>query len=222
MRNGWQNIFDSFYTRFVLRDFFGKIVPGGILLSAIAVSVMSPASVIKYIASMSFWAWIVALGVSWLTAFAIQSFAEKPLPKKLLPKGCDFSLIRYYPRGRNQKESYDLRFYFHQKASPDEKRQAERFVVIKEACGNGYVAIAISLVLVMVDAIRDKDSVLSFVAPAPSNLWVVVPVLILAIAAIYYLCQMHFFHVKREYNYMVRSLELHKSEFASSFSWVDD
>lgn len=128
------------------------------------------------------------------------------------------SLIRYYPESLNQEQFYDLCLHFHKKASPDEKQHVERFVVIKEACGNGYVAIAISLVLVVVDAILDKNIILSLVAPASNNLWVETPVLIIAIAAIYYLRQMHFIHVKREHDYIVQALRLHKSKSASSFN----
>jgi len=174
------------------------------------VLVTSSTCFVKYVASMSFWAWIAALGVSWLTAFAIQSFAEKPLPGR-----GSFSFIRYYPKSLDQQKFYDIYIRFRKNASPDEKQQVERLVVIKEACGNGYVAIAISLLLVVVDAIHG-DSILSPVAPASSNLWVVVPLLIVAVAVVYYLRQMHFIHVQRQYDYMVQTLNFHESKSASS------
>lgn len=198
MMNGWQTVFDSFYTRFVLRDFFGKIVPGGILIFAIAVSATSTSSVVAYLASMSFFAWVAIFGVSWLIAFAIQSFGEKPLPGR-----CSFSFIRYYPKSLEQQQFYDMYIRFHQNALPNEMQQVERLVVIKEACGNGYVAIAISLVLVVVDTILNR-------------VWVVVPFLIVAFAAVYYLRQMHFICVQREHDYMVQALKTHGPESVSS------
>lgn len=271
MKNSWQTVFDSFYTRFVLRDFFGKIVPGGILLFAIAVSATSPSSVAAYIASMSFWAWIATFGVSWLTAFAIQSFAENvrfiryypkvlfSVPNKCLATKLDTQSIPeevnraftdnafvltgnakvtitnvgrewqitddegkfilqkegeklniYWPDAEAQKRFYNLRIRFDKQASPEEKQQVERLVVIKEACGNGWIALAISLVLVLLGAIPDSDNILSFAALSLSDLWFVVPFLVLAVAAVCYLRRMHFVHVQRQHEYMVQALKDHK------------
>jgi hypothetical protein len=66
-----ENIFNTFYSKFILRDFFGKIVPGSILLSSIATSLMSLTRTLKYMDSMSGWMWLFFVGIRWIAGFAV-------------------------------------------------------------------------------------------------------------------------------------------------------
>jgi hypothetical protein len=47
------NLFNALYSQFVLRDFFGKITPGFLLIISIAISLTSPRETNEYLKSMS-------------------------------------------------------------------------------------------------------------------------------------------------------------------------
>jgi hypothetical protein len=79
-------VIDSFYGRFVLRDLFGKIVPGFIAMIAFGATVTSFKDVSDYVGKMSLGAWIIAIGAGWLGGFVVQSLGEL------------LGLIVYYPR----------------------------------------------------------------------------------------------------------------------------
>lgn len=188
-------LFDAFYSRFVLRDLFAKIVPGMMLLSAMAMSLTSSSSVLTYVASVSFWFWIAIFSAAWIIAFAVQALAEK------------YDLIRYYPKGLEQIQIYDMLIQFYKISSVLEKQQIERLVVIKEACGNGYMALSISLLLLVVDGILDTYNVgTPLIQWIFSELFRVGHVFIVLLGAIYFLRKMHFIHVDRQHDYMVRVL----------------
>ncbi len=73
------NLFDALYYRFILRDFFGKIVPGLILLLAIASLITSTTNfeiIFEHLERFSSWMWVMILGGAWVIGFAIQSFGE--------------------------------------------------------------------------------------------------------------------------------------------------
>src|SRR4030042_2781472 len=70
------NLFSAFYSQFVLRDFFGKIIPGFLLILSIAVSLTSSKETDKYLEAMSGWMWLMTGGVSWIGGFLVQSFGE--------------------------------------------------------------------------------------------------------------------------------------------------
>ena len=81
-----REIVDAFYSRFLLRDLFGKVVPGFIAIGAGAASLTSFQKIFEFIGNMSLGAWVVAIGIGWLSGFAVQSFGEFT------------HLIIYYPR----------------------------------------------------------------------------------------------------------------------------
>ncbi len=127
-------------------------------------------------------------------------------------------LIRYYPKINNfeRKDFYDMKLLFEENATLSEKHDVERLVVIKEACGNGYVALAISLSLLVADGILDTYR---YKLPVLPWIWSeflrVCPVLIVVLASIYYLRKMHFLHVQRQYDFMERAL--FKQNFPDKF-----
>ena len=138
-------LFDAFYTRFVLRDLLAKITPGAIVLVAIfTIFIWQPENVAHYLAGLTFWAWTILLAFSWITGMTIQSIGEF------------LGMIRYYPKKDkkdnelDRKEWYKLRVEFSKWATPDEERVDERFIVIKEACGNGSIALLVVSILLAV------------------------------------------------------------------------
>jgi hypothetical protein len=193
-------IFDSLYSRLVLRDVFAKMVPGSVVLAAIATTLTSPLEVAQYLRSMSFAAWLLAASLAWILAFAVQAFGER------------WRLIKYYPdpaeNGPATLEAfYDVKIAFDQDPPQADKQQVERLIVIKEACGNMYIALSTALLLFLFDGMLD-------VWRCKCQLWPwlwnesrrIAPVLVLTLAAVYYLRHMHFIHVHRQYAYMLQSL----------------
>ena len=91
--------------------------------------------------------------------------------------------------------------------------------MIKEAYGNGYVALSISLLLIVADGMLDIFHNGAFSWPW---LWGALahvgPALVIAGGAIYYLRQMHFIHVQRQYDYLDRALTMRRSALDSGSS----
>jgi len=193
----FSDFFESFYSKFILRDIAAKVTPGLIFVFSIAASASSVASVFAYMAAMSLWVWVSLYAVAWIAAFAVQSFAEKA------------SLIRYFPSSVVQSEFYDVQIEFARICSSDEKQQRERFVVIKEACGNSYVSLTIATLILILGAIIEA----SFNGTAfwpwawQASHRVLLPILVLA-GTIVFLRKMHFIHVEREFLFMKRVLEI--------------
>lgn len=198
-------IFDAFYSKFVLRDFLAKIVPGLILLASIAISLAPSISfIITYVVSMSFWCWIAIFGMAWIASFAVQSFAEK------------YGFIRYYPEELDETRYYNEQITFSEISSILEKQIVERFKVIKEACGNSYVTLSIALILLAMDRILDTlSSGVPLLPRIYSDLLNIGDVSIILLGTIYFLHKMHFIHVNREYNYMIQVIESYNSASVS-------
>ncbi len=205
-------IVNALYSRLLLRDFFGKVVPGAVLLvSALSSFIVQDSG--KLVLSLPFSLWLFALGISWLLGFAVQSFGEQT------------QLIRHYPKilektswrnisslkeldGKNLKGEYDVNIgYVHFQEyitdfsktvnSFDDIQQKERFSVIKEACGNGYVALLVATTKILGEFIilnhgKTLDTLLSH-----SGL------IIIVVATIVYLRRMHFICADQELRFSV-------------------
>jgi len=194
-----RNLFDAFYDRLVLRDFLGKVVPGFLLLSTVCVSftwvnVTSEefSTLLKNLLNLSFLAWFVIFGTAWLLAFAIQSFGEWA------------HLIEYFPRNVFPSDESFFRFRreFEKKAKPEDGIQRERFVVILEACGNGYLSLIISLLFIILHSLWRLcfGSLTWQLLGYGFKIWG--PVLLLAVFLLLFLRKMHRIHVNRMYDYM--------------------
>ena len=140
-------LFDSFYNRFILRDVFGKIVPGFILLSGIVLAFSSPEKIYAAMKpflfktsaaelnSVSLWVILLSsLGIGWLAGLGIERLGEiagilVDPPRKLTEQRW-LNLIIFFDRDTMEK--------------PYERSQRERMVVIKEACGNASVALGVA------------------------------------------------------------------------------
>jgi hypothetical protein len=155
----WGAIFRNLYTGFLLRDFAGKIVPGVFLLFSLAAMFRHPARLIVYIKKeMPVHALMLVAGFAWVMTLGIQSvsegvgiwnyFIEQPSSHAQAPESHEVGFIRNLLTGGNDEE-FDrdtLRVDdFQANATEDEKQQYERFVVIKEACGNLFVVMLLSL-----------------------------------------------------------------------------
>jgi len=116
--------------------------------------------------------------------------------------------LNVYGKFNTDKEWYKfhVKFSNSRKATPEDKQNVERFIVIKEACGNGSFAFLIVIVLLIAKRFIpcfkkslqlegcDKPEVLCFA-------------LIIAIIFTLFLQWMHKIHVQRQYDYMLAVLE---------------
>ncbi len=177
-------LFDAFYSRLLLRDVFGKIVPGTVFLVVIGSTIFSLSFLTSFVQSMSFGMWALFLGAAWITAFGIQAFGEKT---RLIQYHSKKSDDRFY----KQRNRLDLR------GEQIQKQQFERFVVIKEACGNGYVTLLLSIVVVLIDRLIDVGT--TVILDWTKSHWHVIAVLGLLT---YFLRDMHFVSIKRQDSYL--------------------
>jgi hypothetical protein len=124
-------VFKELYTSFLLRDFAGKIVPGCFLLLSYSVLFAQPGEIIKLITGkISVVSIFLVAGFAWTIVLGLQSLAELT------------GIWHYYPpnAGAEMTIQSDVIAGFLQVACPDDRQQYERFVVIKEATGNLFVA----------------------------------------------------------------------------------
>jgi len=217
-----KDLFESFYSKLVLRDFFGKVIPGALVVG----SFVYPRIIATCVGGLtSPWLWLLFIGLAWVAAFAIQALGEI------------HGWIRYYPRileclawekvverdpelkhltgvglaglgppdhERGDKNWQDFITHFNVNVSdPAQIMQRERLVVIKEACGNTYLAFIFTSLKVIADLVLRHlvDSTL----PGP-HAFLAAPTLVLALVVIYYLRRMHFIHVDRQFRFMISAV----------------
>ena len=218
-------VFDAFYDRLVLRDVAGKVVPGSILILSLVVGAFGFEATTAWLPKMSFPLWVLLFGVSWLIAFALQYIGEKLHLLRTYPRDTDvkqagkiaFALryigkklrrLKTHPRDSDAKpeETWTDRksFYpwlakFHDLASTEQKVHAERINVIREACGNTAVSVALSCLLLLVSLrIRGNLSSLFFLF------------FTVAVVIAFSLWRMHVTHVDRYGEFVKRTVNFRK------------
>ncbi len=141
------DIVSGFYDRLVLRDLLGKVVPGSVVsLAAYAAclsSGQSPVATVLHLGQTPLGLWLVLVTVGWFVGFALQATGET------------LGIIRYYPRQLASPE-FTRRLVDLSEASAQVRQGYERFVVVKEACGNAAVAIVVACALVGVRVWRGQ------------------------------------------------------------------
>lgn len=153
----WQVIFRNLYTGFLLRDFAGKVVPGVLLLFSITAMFRSPKQLIQDLRKdVPIFTILFVAGFAWIVTLGTQSLAE------------GLGIWKYFPISRTAPVTPGVRVgfwsnlsfggdetsfdestarvdLFQLDATEDQKQQYERFVVIKEACGNLFISGLLSL-----------------------------------------------------------------------------
>ncbi len=125
---------DVLYERFLLLDVFGKVVPGVIVLYAAVSTFWSVLAAQAWVDQLAPWGWAFVFGLSWSLAFAIQWFGQ---------------WLGLVPDFRDLGVWYERRAAFQRQAHEAELTQLSRLLVIKEACGNGCIAVAVSLAIMV-------------------------------------------------------------------------
>ena len=201
------NIFDSFYSRFVLRDFLAKIIPGLILIFALGSAATSTGFIGIY-TIMSFGAWLVLLGVAWIAGFAVHSF------------GMLFRLIKYVPDGVDVKEFSKQELEFYKKLGLEEQRRYERLAVIKDTCGNTFVAFLLLLAIFILDGIADwiSSGVAASTSVSFGALYSILAFIVVVVGLAYLLRKAHLDYLGWQHEYMTQALEGYKPSKASGKS----
>lgn len=129
------DLFQAFYTQFILRDLLGKVAPGALLLLAVSLTEISFSTAIEHISEASREVWVVTTVVAWVVGLSLQGFGEI------------LGLVKYHMKLEDTTNWQRMQADFHAKATPSQEKHNERFVVIKEASGNAAVAIGLSIVI---------------------------------------------------------------------------
>lgn len=216
-----KSLFDAFYDRLVLRDFFGKIVPGAIFLSSLWLSVSPANDIMNTIEYLPLGLWLLGLGLAWVFGFAIQSCGEWagliinfPVPEDQVL----FGVRQFVRRELNQFPqtfANDAAWYIWREGTyqpsvallmPEEQRfcrqSVERMAVIKETCGNSYVSIFLTLiVLIFVGVIHlhNQGNFKNFVDLFLLIYYKFIPIILFILGVMSFLCRMHFVHVRRQF-----------------------
>jgi hypothetical protein len=205
-------IVESLYSKFLLRDFCGKIIPGFIVIFVGTFILFFPNCSISKVFHLSFWGWLLFLGIAWITGFIVQSFGQLihlisyeykdkkgekvndgeneqwSKIKHILNNVCIFEgPTRSEIQQREQMFEKELQFFEY--ATDDEKQQRERTVVIKEAAGNGFVALIICFLFLILALILNCKEFPNVNWPL-SDYWQIVLmflVIIISIRSLYWL-----------------------------------
>jgi hypothetical protein len=125
-----QAIISGLYTTFLLRDFFGKVVPGALILISMAMLFAPPSKIFDFIKTLPVVGVAILVGVSWTLMLGLEEAAY-----------CT-GILHY----SDTPEEYLIRLTkFHRAACADDKLDYERFEVIKEASRNFLTAVIISI-----------------------------------------------------------------------------
>jgi hypothetical protein len=137
--NAFSAILDKIYTSFLLRDIFGKIIPG--LIFIITLDNLTIEYDFIEISNYENFEWFIILGLSWFVAFAFQSI------------GGMFHWINQYNKEDYDDESWYKALNKFKKKTRNKselKNYYERIVVIKEGCGNlSFVMLALVIIAVV-------------------------------------------------------------------------
>jgi hypothetical protein len=200
-----ENIIDAIYSRFVLRDALGKMVPGSILLATIIGSNIPWPPNIDLIKAVPVWAWLGFFGISWIVAFGLQSLGEK------------VKLIQYLPKCTDVDTWYSKYMQFRMNAKTEGLREHERMVVIMEACGNAAIALGASFVFLLIKLLFDLVAGKATLSTLKTALPSLGPPVIMFVVLMCFLYRMHCEHRSRHYKLLLRGLdELNKDKAAKA------
>ena len=189
-----------FYSQLILRDVFGKIVPGSIAMAGVLAAVMGQEDFGHLAASIPLGGWVLLLGAAWLVGFAVQGVGEQS------------RLFLYDPKEANLKvtQRYELRLHLRERTGGMDdlnKENIERLYVIREACGNGYVATMVAAAaLLWGHGFHAGVGKLTFAGMFPEMLHQV-PMVAGIFGATVFLRKMHLAHVGRAYVHSVRLIK---------------
>ena len=188
------NLFSAFYQRLVLRDLFGKIVPGAIFLAFTVVAFWPSQLVVARVSSLNLVLTLLGLGLAWLVAFVLQALGES------------VHILRNSPKGQTRADFYRQMARFDGGATDLQRMHAERLLVIKEACGNGGMALLLGVLVNLI--VTGTRCTFSSTPCADGFAFPWLPVAVLSVVSGVLLARWHREHVERHRDFIERFLEL--------------
>jgi hypothetical protein len=228
----WQAVFRNFYTGFLLRDFVGKIVPGVLLLFSICTMYYDPKKLFHYLTKdLPTFTIIFLAGFAWTITLGTQSLADGLRIWRYFPEEPQAASIGTPQLGfwknlltRGDDSSFDKDTLqideFQTKASEDEMQQYERFVVIKEACGNLFISGLLSIPAWMCGFVTRRAALKTRM----HGVWIYATKIHIALGGFYILLimtglhRMHAQHVHRQFQFANDLVEKHRNQPAKPTS----
>lgn len=126
------------YREFILRDFLSFVTPGAIVVGSMLLLHWDLCQILTFFKSIRLVLYIPIFGILFMVGFAVQCLGAEILP-----------IIKIH--GQPSHIEHLKRLYMFRRIE-DEKaeRQHERFVVLKQMCGNGAFAILIAIILLAI------------------------------------------------------------------------
>ena len=158
-----EKLLDALYDRLILRDAFGKVLPGLVWLSALVIAAWGFDVAQRIVANIDWPRGVMLVGVGWITGFAVQSVGKLSIGKRKLP----WRLETFPPGAFLDDTDYSVKLVaFHRKASEHNEQQLERFTTIKDATGNSYWAVLLASATLLADWIMERLTGISTYPPA--------------------------------------------------------
>ena len=148
-----QDFFSLFYTRFVLRDVMGKVIPGLVAILGTISAATNTSWTWNHLRDLKPFEVLFLIGLAWNTTLFLQSAGDATGVESFTANETEskdsFSLKAFWKRLFHKPASQNDKFIKEQKdlnefqaiASEEEKAIYERTVVIKESAGNTGLAI---------------------------------------------------------------------------------
>jgi hypothetical protein len=168
--NWARELIDAFYTKFLLRDLLAKAVPGGLALAVgtLALAKAADLRVIPIDIPLPVWAFMI--GASWMLGMALQAVGERTGLTMSRFDGSAVWLGGWLARQRGMevllgapmghrcsrdalKRRDDTLHWSLRRLDSSARRMNERLVILKEACGNASMALAVSIPIAFLSGI---------------------------------------------------------------------
>lgn len=197
-------------------DIFAKILPGLIVLSALAISLTSAEEAYQVISGLSSGEWFAVVAFAWVIGYAVQSFGEAICLIKYYPKFNDESCASNKTKRCTCGKYPGLSKWYSETAKfrtcsnyEKHKNGYYRLGVIKEVCGNVCAALIFAIVWVLfcgaVTCHFARDCLYDIVMDE----WKIL--LSFALLTLF-LGRMHCKHIDRQYKYLQASLSADSEE----------
>lgn len=126
------------YSNFIMRDLLSFVTPGAIVVGSLLLLHWEPSLILDFLKSIPFVLYIPIFGILYMVGFAVQCL------------GAEFIPIIKFHHCKTDKEHFMLLAKLHTIDREKAMSTHERFVVLKQMCGNGAFAILIAGVLLAI------------------------------------------------------------------------
>lgn len=144
------DVLDSLYSNFVLRDFLSLVTPGAIILGTILYCQLGFAGAVAVIEKIPFFVFFPLFGICYVVGIGTWTFGEI-VSKKIL--NANFTIYDYDKKENERKYYQNLKRIYENKSGltnlPVILKTRERFILLMQTCGNFFIALCISLVILL-------------------------------------------------------------------------